>query len=135
MKGLEFLTVEQIQTCATLCKDMVEKGGLKAEDILLKPPYFSLNYTSGTYKDSKFIITWNPKEYFILSMGDKATEALSDLVMAFSKVLKDKPFCKYSSADLITYEWNQRDPEKRLKELEDGKFKNGLSRIRGLVRL
>ena len=73
--------------------------------------------TGSTVEGNRFMITWRPALLMMLSLL-RDEQALID---AFATVVEYRPFCKYrhrTTEQLITYEWDKKDPEGRLAELQ-----------------
>ncbi len=93
--------------------DLETQGGLK--EIIIDPLTMSANGCAGSFQKNPFYLTWIKDVFMLLSMKVFSQQ----LVDAFSAVVEYQPFCRYTEEnDLITVEWDKKDPAKRFKELE-----------------
>lgn len=86
------------------------------EEVIINPLAVKPGSCEGTYKEKKFLLTWKPNHYFLLSMAQD-NDSLQKLVGAFSKVIEYSPFCKYRDGEIFTYEWDRVNPDERYVEI------------------
>lgn len=111
---------------ADIMHDLKTQGEI--EGAVINPLSVRPGQCGGTYQEGNFFLTWDPNNYFLLSMAHD-DKPLQELVGAFSKVLGYSPFCKYRDDKVFTYEWDKKDPNGRFDEL------NKKENLADLVRL
>jgi hypothetical protein len=100
----------------SVSSDLEKQGGLKG--VTINPlSVHAYGCAGATQKGTVFNITWISDMFLLISM----TQEEQELIDAFAKVVEYRPFCSYTSKenDLLTFEWDKKDPEGRYKKLEE----------------
>ena len=93
---------------------------------------------SGTLDNKKFIITFCPNKYAVVSMEKDSTKEFNELIGVINQVMNDEPICSYDLKEenledaLPTYEWDTDKPEDRIKEIVNGRAFSDKSKVLNL---
>lgn len=106
-------------------KDLAEQGRLDEEEVNIDPLSFRGPSFGGTYKGTKFSVTYVPEKLLMLS-SEKDDERHKELTHALTEIMGYEPIAKYiePSNELPTTEWEKESPEERVEELKKEGKKN-----------
>ncbi len=99
-----------------ISEDLKQQAGY--EGVRIDPRTVRSNDSGGTTADgNRFLLTWVPEYLMMISLLRDEKE----LIEAFATVVEYRPFCKYRhkiTEQLITYEWDKKDPEGSFAKLQ-----------------